>query len=1415
MKKQLILFIYLILPLYIHAQNLSKDNCNITYITMENGLLHNYIDDIYEDKRGFVWVSTGSGLSRYDGYTFINYNMGTSPIRLKGNFVHKICEDRFNRLWIASDGGLDVLSLDNLKLVNLFEDEIPTQIPFLKNPIINILTDKNGDIWLVSRNIYKINIGGDGQIKNILKLPENLQSMRFIAMEDVDSDGDIWAGFHDNVYKLYQAKNNELKAVPVSENLKFGRNSLIIKFLPNENDVWIGTERGLYRYFRNENDVKRYGYDESNSFSLSQNFITDLVLTKNNQLIVGTLKGLNIYNPLTDGFERIMASNLKGGEGLNSNFINCMYYNGNALWCGTETGGINKLNPKKLSIKNYTHDSDMSKSLSQNPVNVILEDKDKNLWVGTVEGGLNLKQEGQENFVHFTQSSSTQLSHNSVSALSVDNLDRLWVGTWGYGISVIDRKNPSKRSLMNINSNVFPGFLLDLVGGLFYDSINKGMWIGSNQGLYFYDLEHNKLVVPASEEIFRNILGVIGMTSDDKGYLWVGSQEGVYAINLNSNKNNQFDYSHYRYKLDDPHSQLVERITSLYLDSDNILWLGSDGFGFYKRIVNNDGSLSFESYTSSNGLANNNVKGILEDESGNLWISTNQGLSCFDKKNNGFINYYKEDGIDSNQFYWNAYCKTESGLLYFGTLNGLIAINPSTVKPETVNYKVTLTDFYVDDEKVYPGNIINRDISQTNKISLHEKNKSFTLNFSALNYNTTNNYIYAYRLLGYDDKWIELPKNIHSASYMNLSPGNYTFQVKYVPKSGIEQGATTNLQIRIKPFFYKTVWFAILIAVLAITTFLLWYYRRVKIYEEQQKYLQQTVDERTRELEYQKGILIEQKNELSQQNLMLSRQNEKITQQKNQLINMSRKVQKMNVDRLEFFTNISHEFRTPITLIMGPVERALRLSTNPYVIEQLNFADRNSKYLLSLINQLMDFQKIESKKIDVSYVKNNFLNFMETILSSFDSQASDRNITIRRRFSLIKPVLFYDDEAIHKIMINLLSNAIKYTPNGGEITIYIKSLIDKQTDKEKIYISVKDSGAGIPEEDLDKIFRRFYQSRNHLRFPVHGQSGTGIGLYLCKQIVQLLGGVITVKNNKGAGCSFRTILPLHRNNPHSDEVISKNADNEVPQPVVQSGDHLDEWKKGRLTFLVVEDNRDMGNYICSVLSTDYNTLEAKNGIEALHILEKHNIDFIISDLMMPEMDGIELSKKVKEKFSTSHIPFLMLTAKTSEAARLESYRVGVDSYIVKPFDEEILLTRIRNILQTRESYQQQFSKNMNTDVFGMTEESNDRKFMNNVLEVMKKNYQNPYFEVSDFIEAMGVSKSLLNKKLNALSGKSSGQFIRIYRLNIAYSLILENKKTRNKNISDIAYDVGFNDPKYFTRCFSKQFNVTPSGLMGE
>ena len=1367
--KTVLVFLFIILTAKVGGQDKFRSGNNISYVTIDNGLLYDNIDFIHKDSRGFLWVATeGGGLSRYDGYEFIHYNMNT-PVKLKCNFINSCCEDAFGRLWITSDEGIDILDLATNKTVHIQE---PQEMSIFRQPASKAIKDSKGNIWFYCNyTVYKITFDDKGNISKTYSLLPASPDYPDIAIKDIDEDGNVWIGVGNKVSKVYTGKDG-LYAVPVSPQLEFEEGLRIRALCVKENEIWIGSEIGLMRYNRNEEIVKRYLYDGT-AQGLTQNFITDMAVNSEKLLLVSTFKGLNIYNPVTDDFEQVMMDSKGSDNHLNSNFINCMMVDGDITWIGTATGGLNKIIPHSLNTHNYTHDRQNPHSLPPNPVNAIFEDEDETLWVGIVESGLNKKSKGSDDFINYTTQNSG-LSHNSVSVILKDNRKQMWIGTWGFGITVFDTEHSALQA-----KKYFTEFPLSFIGSLCYDSVNDLMWIGTGWGIYYYDYKTDHVYSPFPDESIANqIHSSLGALIDPYGQLWMGCSAGTFVFDLNSRQEHKFSFRHLKYKLDDPESCLGEKINGFLLDSDSVLWIGSNGNGLYRHIPNKDGSIgTFINYNTGNGLISNTIYGILEDKRKHLWISTNNGLTCFDTSNNIFSNYRHSDGIAGNKFYWNAYANSQTGLLYFGGVDGLTVINPLHRKTKTIRTEVTLTKLSVMNKIVQPGeSYIDTDISIAKTIYLHERDKLFSLEFAALNFYSPATATYSYCIDGFDKKWIDVPASRPFANYTNLPAGKYTFRVKYSIDGIDMDSAITAVQIIVKPFFYKTIWFISLMIVLAICLVVYLYMQRIHLLQKQKEHLYNTVEERTLELKEQKKLL-----------------------------------EKHTIDRISFLTNITHEFRNPITLIIGPVERALKLSSNPQVIEQLQFVERNSKFLLSLVNQLMDFHKVESGNIEIVQTKSDFDKFISGVIQSFAVMTSERHIILHQYIRMDSPEFMFDQDAMRMIITNLISNALKFTPDGGVISLYV-AIIKESDNNEKLYICVRDTGTGIPEEDLSKIFKRYYQSKNSAHNLVNGQSGTGIGLYLCRSIVSQLGGVITAVNNKRAGSSFRILLPLQREenrseyDPAIDTVI---LDEEDEQQMAAN------FAPDKLTILIVEDHPDMRSFIRSILTEHYNVLEAGDGREALTILNRKNIDFVISDLMMPVMDGVELSRRMKENFVISHIPVLMLTAKTSQEARIESYKTGVDAYLSKPFSEELLLARITNILENRKRYHQQFLNNMDVAELQMEDESNDKIFLKKALKILNENYQNPEYESDNFIYAMGVSKSVLNKKINMLTGQSIGQFIRNYRLNIAHELIEKNKTTRNMNISEIAYEVGFNDPKYFTRCFTKRFNFPPSILMNE
>lgn len=1356
---------------------------NVGYLTVSEGLPHNFVDDIYRDSRGFLWIGLGGcGLSRYDGNEFINFNITSDEYPLTGNFAIEIVEDKFENLWVATEGGISVINIYNLK-PQMIEDRSGRLAEVLRTPMWALTVDSQGKIWTRANNsIFCIEFDGSGAVTAISEIAGLSHPTGPIAMRDLFGTGKIWALVNGEIAELEsRAADGVITATPISDCLRFVSDIAVPDMLLYGSEVWIATDRGLCRYNPAEDIAKMYVYDEADTLSISQNYVCTLAVSPDRRLIAGTLAGLNIYNQINDNFERVYQSRPDEAGSINNNFVNKIYVDGQRIWIGTEGCGLNRLSSKRLKVREINHNFNAPGKRFNAPVNAILAENDGVLWIGTVEGGLHRSDSEFKHISHYSAESG-HLSHNSVSALARDGKGRLWVGTWGGGFNVFDETSPGNlRRWRQVSDSDEGNHHIGYVGAFMYDPLNNLMWIGTSRGLFVCDIETGN-VKEAYEGSTDDVFGIIGAVLDADNHIWFGSSKGLLDVDLNEYRRTHSRHSvrHFNGRLDNPDAVAGDRITFLFKDSSGTLWIATNGSGVYSKV--DDDMEIFVNLNSSGGLPSDIVLGIAEDRSGNIWFSTYRGLACL-SPDGDIVTFDRTGDLGVDQFYWNAAASDTAGNVLFGTTEGLMSISGFVprVKSES-DSRVAFTHVWVDNNILLPGSEGEEPtFCPVRGIRLHESSRSVQFEFSALDYDGNNGGVYSFRLIGFDDNWTSLPPGRRNAGFTNLKPGSYTLEVRYIQKGQTEEeAAITALPITVRPYFYRTWWFVLLcVAGFAAITVLL-YKLRIRSIKSQQILLQKTVKERTAEIEEQK-----------------------------------RQVQQLTMDRISFFTNITHEFRTPITLILGPIERALKLSYNPQVIEQLHFAERNSKYLLTLVNQLMDFRKIESGKMEIMRSSGNLRTFLVNIIEIFRPLATDRSIKLELCDHLPRPVMTFDEEALQKVLINLLGNALKFTPDGGRITLYATVLpATCAGGAESVYLGVSDTGTGIAPEDIDKIFDRFYQGSSPMKYPVSGTAGSGIGLYLCHSLVDIHGGRISVRNNHGGrGCTFRVVVPLSEGETAvADTTALPSA---VKSIEAASAAQKPEEAVDRTTVLVVEDNDDMRAFIRSILVDRFAVAEARNGEEALKVLSNREINLIISDLMMPVMDGMELSRRVKENFDISHIPFLMLTAKTGREPRLESYRMGVDAYITKPFDEELLMARIDGIMKTRRKYHSSFADGLEVESLNISDESRDKKFMDQVMKVIADNYRNSYFEIGDFAEALGVSRSLLNKKLQSLVGQSAGQLLRAFRLKTAHELIVRNRKTRAMNISEIAYEVGFNDSKYFTRCFTKHFNINPSALMNE
>lgn len=1389
MKQRILIFFICIVqlsPLFSESMDRFFSQYNFRFISETAGLPYSFVSDIFKDSEGYVWVATHNGISRYDGYQFLNYGTQTKPICLKNDFVHKVCEDNFRRLWIASEGGIDILNLDTYALVEL---PVPSDSPLRKlmnGNISTIYKDKQGDVWIsANKDLWCIELDAEGAIRNYYHLESECASPVHAV---TDLGWTVCAGIDNEVCRITKHEEHLLRVEKLSDSLiSFSKDWRISCMQVDGDLLWIGSNRGLFKYHHARQSLKRYRYSTHRPGMLSQAYITDIKLTERGHLIVSTLNGLNVYDKETDTFSFIRQTSERGGVTINCNAINCLFTDGETIWLGTETGGINLLSPKRLQTKLWTCGNTDTGNNAPTPVNAVDEDKDGNLWIALVERGLMKWNEDNKSCAHylFSPSDITSVSNNTLMGILIDSDNRLWAYTWGVGINGIDLNIPNNRTFKRYTRENIPELEGDFINSACEDVINHGIWFGSTRGVHFYDKRKDTFTRVLFDRSDNEFEAIHALLIDSKKRLWVGTTQGVFIVDLASfaKSNKRFDYKYLKYKLDNPQSTQLEKINSILEDKNGTIWLGGNGSGLYQLTSDKNNHFVFRNYTTHHGLPNNTIIGMAEDGQGNLWLTTNDGVSRLNIQSMTFSNYTQADGLPATQFYWNGIHYSEKhDFIYMATIDGLVIIHPDDETSQPADSQVKLSSLTIGGNMIYPssGDYLKENITLASGIFLHERENRFSIGLTTQNYGNSSRIRFAYRLKGYEEEWNETQPGNGMARYTAVPPGNYTLQVRATDELGRWSEETTEIEVGITPYFYKSGWFYLLLAIATCIAIYLFYKRKTRSYREQKARLEKQVELRTQELAVQNK----------------------------QLETMAQHVKEITEEKIAFFTNITHEFRTPVTLIHGPIEHALKETQNEAVKAQLQIAERNSRYLLSLVNELMDFRKLDIDKVVLDKRSSNFVEFLSELLIPFRVFAKERQIDICTYFRLESPFLMIDSGYMRKVLVNLVSNAIKFTPDGGRIDIFVASIKGEGGEK-LLYMNVCDTGHGIVTEDMEKIFDRFYQSKKSTKYPVYGQSGTGIGLFLCKRIVYLHGGEIFARNNPGHGASFRILMPL----VPGEQVETKGEIVESSGAVYLPDTLQPEETQKKETILIVEDNKDMRSYIRTLLVGNYRLFEAGDGQEALEIVQKHTIDLIVSDLMMPVMDGMELSRCIKENLATSHIPFLMLTALRSDVQEKRSFEIGVDEYLCKPFDEEVLRLRIRNILNLRYKYKKMFSSSSNVEELHVKEESRDKTFITNAVNLMKEHYADAEYNLERFVRDMGYSKTLVNKKMQDLTGQPIGQFMKNYRLNVAQRMIQEGPG--DINVSEIAYAVGFNDPKYFTKCFKEFFGYLPSSKLGK
>ncbi len=1424
---------------------IAASNLRFQYLTTDEGLPQNTVDCIFQDSKGYMWFGTWNGLCRYDGYTFKIYQKGNLQNGLPDNFVRSLTEDRYGNLWIGTAQGVIIFN------PNKEEFFLPDKIEKLvgHSGVNAIVCDHTGKIWIGTEKGQLFRVVTSDSKKLIQEYNISAIDTGVINGHSINDicglkNGVIVVGTASGVYQVEVGSCQRFKMPSGATNIPENANVRCL-YEARNSDLYFGTDAGFY-WIHNQK-LANFTNDIHNPESLIHATVTAINEENDGTVLIGTLGGLDFFNPSTLKFEHIRGRNEENSR-LNNEFVNSLFVDsGGDVWVGTDKGGINKFSIYQKPFYSMRNHADDANSLSNNTINSILKDGPF-LWVGTAGGGLNKVDQRTDRITRFTSSTQNTngLGNNYISAIVKDQKNQLWVGTWGGGLSkLISEKNNSFQTYINLANNqnsIASSFISSI-----YPDERGFLVVGTLGGLDLFN--------PGTQNFshFNQLLGKgfeapeIGcILKDRKNFYWVGSRKGLFRIparlvNLSGEKLKSSDFNFFTNNSRDSLSIPGDYVISLLEDRKRNIWIGTYGNGLCKAEVGADGKVTFKTYTQANGLCNNVIYTMENDLDGNIWISTDKGLSKFNPEKETFENFYTKDGLLSDQFYWSASESDSEGHLYFGGVNGLNYFNPRKIVSYPRKPKIVFTDFRVFNKSVSIGEklhgqvILENSISNTSSLGLSYRDNVFSIEFSSLDYFLPDKVTYAYKMEGVDRNWVIVPASRRFAGYTNLAGGEYRFLVKAANSDGVWSDDVSVLNITIYPPFWQTGWFRIVFLIALIGSVLGYIRYRTYMLHEQKRKLEQQVHERTIQIEEQKQKLEEQSEILKRSNheladrqiliegqkIELEGQNQLIARQRDEVIELNQKVSLINQLRLRFFTNISHEFRTPLTLILDPIESLIKkFEGDKSTIQTLNLINRNAQRLLHLINQLMYFRRIETGKIELRVVRGDLQGFLHEIFDSFHDLAMHLHISYSFLAENADQETWFDPEKLENIFYNLLSNAFKFTPENGKISLKI-SFSDAAADETglpfpAIQAEISDSGKGISPEHLPYIFDRFFQAETSAD---NRQKGSGIGLALTQELVQALHGKVTVESGPGRGSTFTVLLPYRAEDFGEGELDRTGSVQTINiQPKVdlikeellrnESVEDVDPTPadKTKPLILIVEDNFDLRTFLLQSIKTEFRVIGAENGKEGFDLAKKYTPDLVVSDIMMPVMDGLELCSRLKNEIHTSHIPVILLTAKAMIEHWIEGLETGADDYIPKPFNLEVLQARMTNLIDGRRRLKKMFSNPQDAPLNELTSNPIDEEFMVRVYAILEKSYQNPEFSASQFASEMFVSRSLLYKKIRAITDLNITDFINSFKLKKAVELIQENKFP----IADIAFNVGFNDPKYFSRIFRKFYGMSPS-----
>ncbi|MEI6752255.1 MAG: two-component regulator propeller domain-containing protein [Paludibacter sp.] len=1343
MRLNIFLLLLFLMPVSLVAQD---DTYKFSNISVRDGLSQNSVIRIFQDNRGFMWFCTRDGLNRYDGNSFRIYRSSIKDQNsISSSDATTISENKDGSFWIGTHNGLNHFDPQTDKFKRYFHaDNNPKSLS--SSTIRYLLTDRDDNTWIGTF------AGLDFYDKKTDSFKHIYTHAPISALMQRTDESICFASYSEGFFVL-NPHNWKLVNYPFS-----AKDFIYSLFEDSNHTLWAGMwSKSLKRFNPITKTFDQVPLKMGNGTSFDHEQIGYMVENKPGNLMLATRKGLLIFDTKQNEIIKHLTNN---NSNINDEKIIALYKDKTAnIWLGSWNGGIDFYS-QYTNYFNVTTPMLVGKELV-GCINTISEINGQ-IWLATDKG---LVVYNRANNSYRQLSLNIPGGYNEVKFIYHD-YDKLWISLYTGGLHI-----------MNLNSNLIE----KTIGGFTYGHVRTmtkdeagNYWIasGTNDPFLMLNMKTEKLQkrfdIRGSKQYFAP-MNVQDVLTEKGQTVWIGTRaDGLYRYNYASKELKHF------FAGQEENALSNNNVSVIFRDSHKNLWFGTFGGGI---CLFNSKTNTFKTYDHRNGLQNDAVCSILEDKDGTLWISTLEGISRFNLKKESFDNYNNTNGYPIQETVLHSSAVLSDNSIIVGGVNALTTFNPNRITRNPLKPNVVISKFKVWTDNVSEVESTSESVYPDKEVKLKYYQAAFSIYFAALNYVYPNKNQYAYMLDGFDKNWNSV-SNQSSATYTNIPPGNYTFKVKACNNDGVWNNEGTSFEINIMPPPWKTWWaylfyFAVIIAILG--GFI--YY----ILNKQQ---------------LETDITIKQ---IEQRNLEDNHQM-----------------------RVRLFTNFSHELRTPLTLIIGPLNEILANKILPdWLRPKLEMLFKNAQRLLWLVNQLMDFRKLESGFMKLNISQIDFNMFIEDILLTFKELASTKDIKLELDNQNRNIDTWFDPILLEKVFFNLLSNAFKHTGNKGEVRILVREVkpdeIKQVTEaifplQGALLLEVSDNGNGIEQHEIEKIFEPFYQAHNHEGANIYG---TGIGLNLCKGIVELHTGKIWAESEPGKGSTFRILLPLGNEHfsatelsdlktvEHDRSVIVDLPDN--PAPVVYESTESKLKKRDNFTVLVVEDNEDVRGYVKSLLIDDYRIIEAEDCLIGCKLAREFVPDLIISDIMTPNMSGIELCNELKNNGVTDHIPIILLTALSGLDQVKEGFESLADDYIVKPFNPELLKLRVENLISIRRRIRESFDKN---NVYGqMTSNlpNAEDKFISKVFEYIKGNIDNPDLRIDSFSKDVGMSRVQFYRKIKSITGKTPSTLILEIRMNIASDLI----KKSDLNINEIAYQVGFNDSSYFGKCFKAYFGVTP------